>query len=102
MTNHEVETIAVKANGFGAGQLVLAALGGAVAGAVAGLLLAPASGTETRDAMRRVAVRTKDQIAHLPKAIRDAGMAAKEAFVEEERKVAVGSGNGKGSIWPEG
>ena len=95
MTGHEEGTTPVQRSGFGAGQLVLGFLSGAVAGAVAALFLAPASGAETREKMRKLAERTKGRIVHLPKAITDAGLAAKEAFVDEEQRVTERSGNGK-------
>ena len=80
MTGQDDKTVVVKRDGFRGGQMVLAFVGGAVAGAVAGILLAPRSGAETRAKMRDLAERAKDKVAHIPNAIHEASAAAKEAF----------------------
>ena len=80
MTERDGSTVLVKRDGFGGGQLLLAFVGGAVAGAIAGLLLAPRSGAETRTKMRDLADLAKDKVARLPKVIHEASAAAKEAF----------------------
>ena len=82
MTGQDDKTVVVKRDGFGGGQMVLAFVGGAVAGAIAGLLLAPRSGVETRAKMRELADRAKDKAAHLPEAFHEAASAAKAAFAE--------------------
>ena len=48
--------------------VVLALLGGAVAGVVAGLLLAPKSGEETRQALKGYARRTEEEVLEKAKA----------------------------------
>ena len=98
MGRDEGRATLVQRDGFGGGQLALALLGGAVAGVLGALLLAPWSGAETRQKLRELADRTKGRIAHLPKAFTDAGLAAKEAFVDEAQKVDAKSGNGKVSL----
>ena len=90
MTRDEDSATLVQRDGFGGGQLALALLGGAVAGVLGALLLAPRSGAETREKLRELAERAKTRMAHLPKAITDAGLAAKEAFVDEAQKVNAG------------
>ena len=70
-------------NGYSGGYVLLAFLGGAAAGAAAGLLLAPRSGAETR---RAIADRTRsgaDKARRLPGAVRSAAGAAREAFSDE-------------------
>ena len=95
MTEHADGTTLVQREGFGGGQLFLAFLGGAVAGVLAGVFLAPSSGAETREKMRKLVGQTRGRITHLPKAIVDAGIAAKEAFIDEEQRVTAKSGNGR-------
>jgi gas vesicle protein len=80
MTEHDGSTVMVKRDGFGGGQMLLAFVGGAVAGAIAGLLLAPQSGAKTRAKIRGLAERAKDKVARIPSVIHEAGTAAKEAF----------------------
>lgn len=52
--------------------VVLALLGGAVAGVVAGLLLAPKSGEETRQALKGYARRTEEEVLEKAKEARAA------------------------------
>lgn len=52
--------------------IVLALLGGAVAGVVAGLLLAPKSGEETRRALKGYARRTEEEVLEKAKEARAA------------------------------
>ncbi len=52
--------------------IVLAFLGGAMAGVVAGLLLAPKSGEETRLALKRYARRTEEEVLEKAKEARAA------------------------------
>ena len=87
MADQEGRTIVVH-TGFSGGQMVLAALGGAIAGAVAGLLLAPRAGAETRAGWQGMADLAKERMARLPDAIREAGAAAVVAFDEAKAKGA--------------
>ena len=68
---------------FGAGHLLLAALGGAAIGAAAALLLAPQSGRETRQMLADRFRDARDYAARVPGAIRSASHAASEALSEE-------------------
>lgn len=68
--------------GFSAGQMMFAVLGGALAGGVAGLLLAPRPGAETRAFWHKLIDQAKDGMARLPNALREASTAAVEAFDE--------------------
>ena len=86
MPDHE-RSIVVH-TGFSGGQMVLAALGGAIAGAVAGLLLAPRAGAETRARWQGLTDLAKEGMARLPDAIREAGAAAVVAFDEAKAKGA--------------
>lgn len=95
MTRNEDRTTMVQGGGFGGGQLVLAFLGGAVAGVVGALLFAPRSGAETREMLGKVVAQTKGHVVRLPQAIIDAGLAAKEAFVDEQQRMGTKSRNGK-------
>jgi gas vesicle protein len=65
--------------------VVLAFLGGAMAGVVAGLLLAPKSGEETRQALKGYARRTEEEI--LEKA-REARVALDETIERGKRFMA--------------
>jgi gas vesicle protein len=84
MPDHERKTIHGRTilvqTGFSGGQMMFAVLGGAVAGAVAGLLLAPRSGAETRAWWHNLADQAKEGMARLPDALREASAAAVEAF----------------------
>ena len=68
---------------YGSGHIVLAILGGAVAGAAVALLVAPQSGRETRHQLGGYFETTKDKVSRIPEALRNAGHAAKETMVEE-------------------
>lgn len=68
--------------GFGFGQLLVAALSGAAAGAAVAYLTAPASGEESRRRLRSVVDDTKDGVQRVPVALRRATEAAREAFIE--------------------
>jgi gas vesicle protein len=66
--------------GFGGFALLFAFVGGALVGGVAAVLLAPRSGAETR---RRLIARvddSRDMVARVPQAIREASTAAQDAF----------------------
>ncbi|HSM91748.1 MAG TPA: YtxH domain-containing protein [Anaeromyxobacteraceae bacterium] len=68
--------------GFGPIGMVGAFVGGALAGGVAALLLAPRSGRETRKRIGDSVTRQKDRVTRFGSAAREAGSAAKEAFTE--------------------
>jgi gas vesicle protein len=80
-------------NGLNAGHILLALMGGAIAGAGVAYLTAPASGRETRHRVRLMAHDTGESVRHLPEAVRRASEAARDAFVEalelEEGEVTV-------------
>ena len=67
-------------SGYTGGQLALAFLAGAAAGAAVALLVAPQSGAETRAQIRRMAATSRDKAARLPEALKGAVGAAQEAF----------------------
>lgn len=69
-------------SGIHAGHVLLALMGGAIAGAGVAYLTAPASGSETRHRMRVMAHDTNVTVHHLPDAVRRATEAARDAFVE--------------------
>ena len=69
---------------FSTSGIILAFVGGAAAGATMALLLAPKSGEQTRRQLKDLASTSKDKVAKVPRAIKDAyshaqGM-AKDAF----------------------
>jgi gas vesicle protein len=66
--------------GFGTLGIVAAACGGAAAGTIAALLLAPRSGKETRKLIVETVDQTRERAARLVTAAREAGGAAKETF----------------------
>jgi gas vesicle protein len=72
-------------NGLGLGQLFIAVLGGAAAGAMAAYLTAPRSGVESRRRLRAVADDTRDTVQRVPDALRKATEAARDAFNEALR-----------------
>ena len=73
-------------NGSGAGELTLAFLLGAMAGAAVALLVAPASGRETREFLGQKAREGQGRAAELAKEVLDRG---REAF-QEARERALG------------
>jgi gas vesicle protein len=78
-TTIQGRTILVQ-TGFSGGQMMFAVLGGALAGAVAGLLLAPRSGAETRAWWHNLTDQAKEALTRFPEALREASAAAVEAF----------------------
>ncbi len=66
--------------GYSGTQVLLAFLGGAAAGAIVALLTAPHSGAETRALLRDAALSGRNKAARMPKALRGAVGAAREAF----------------------
>jgi YtxH-like protein len=77
MTERDGSRIVVRTGGLGR---LLAFAGGAVGGAIAGLLFAPRSGAETRARVRDLADRAKAKVSRLPAAIHEARGAARDAF----------------------
>jgi gas vesicle protein len=77
--------------GYGGFGMFLAFLGGAVAGAAVALLVAPASGEETREKLLSIANTGKDKVTRVPKALKSAysqaSEVAKDAFAEAYRTV---------------
>jgi gas vesicle protein len=71
-----------RGRGFGTLRLLLALVGGAAAGVVAGILLAPRSGKDTLSRMRDLAVDARAKAGRLPGVIHDAGIAAREVFAD--------------------
>ena len=69
---------------------------GAAAGAAAALLLAPRSGTETRDKLKTAVDDAANRASHIPEALGRAVQAAKTAFAQtlEETKPEVDPKNG--------
>ncbi len=63
-------------------MLFLAFMGGAVVGGAAALLLAPHSGATTRRRLAGAVEDGKDAVSRVPQAIRDATVAAQQAFTE--------------------
>ncbi|MBI5611165.1 MAG: YtxH domain-containing protein [Deltaproteobacteria bacterium] len=66
--------------GFSGGQVLLALLGGAAAGAVVALLTAPQSGADTRLLIRQRTLPMRDSAACLPKPVSGTGEAAREVL----------------------
>lgn len=66
----------------GLGQLLVAMLGGAAAGALAVYFTAPRSGAETRRRIQAVADDTRETVERVPAALRKATEAARDAFNE--------------------
>jgi gas vesicle protein len=70
--------------GFSLGQITLAFLGGAAAGAAVAVLTTPQSGEQTRQQLGRYARRGKERVEHLPEraqeAMDSASHAARDAF----------------------
>ena len=68
--------------GYTGGQVFLAFLGGAAAGAAVALLTAPRSGSETRQLLGNAVGKGKGAAKRIPEASRLAAEAANEAFAE--------------------
>jgi len=69
-------------NGYTGGQMFMAFLGGALAGAAVAALTTPKSGPETRHMLVDYAGQGKEMASRLPEASRLASKAAKETFSE--------------------
>lgn len=69
-------------SGFGTGAIILAFVGGALAGTAVALLLAPGSGAETRARIGGAVTGAGDQVRRARLAAAAAAGAAKEAFAE--------------------
>jgi gas vesicle protein len=74
--------------GFSGSQMMLAILGAAAAGAVIGYLTAPKSGVETRAQLKGMVKNGSDAVRQIPAAVKVAGSAAGNAFVETMREGA--------------
>jgi gas vesicle protein len=93
-------------NGFNAGHLLLALMGGAIAGAGVAYLTAPSTGAETRHRMRLMAHDTNLAVQRMPGAVRRASEAARDAFVsaleleqyEEEEEETTGRRRGQKAV----
>jgi gas vesicle protein len=72
--------------GFSGGQMLMALLGGAAAGAAVALLTAPQSGAKTRAQIRERALAVGETTANFPKALQGAVGAARDAFNESLAK----------------
>jgi gas vesicle protein len=66
--------------GFTFGQLLIGMLAGGAAGAATALLMAPRSGDQTRENLRRIAETSRERAHRIPNAVVEAGHAAAEAF----------------------
>ena len=71
--------------GYTGGQIALAALAGAAVGATVALLTAPKTGRETRALIGDGLRNGKEKARHIPGAVKVAGVAAREAFVDAMR-----------------
>ena len=69
-------------NGFGAGQLFLAFLGGAAAGAAVAFLTAPKSGRDTRAQLGDYLHTGREKTLQIPQAVKAASAAVRDAFTE--------------------
>lgn len=76
-------------SGVGTLGVALAFVGGAAAGAITAILLAPKSGKETRTELRELASHGAEQMSRLPGAIKEAyshgADSAKDSFAESYR-----------------
>lgn len=72
----------IEYRGYGLGQMLMAMLSGAVAGAAVCYFTAPRSGAESRQQVRSMSNGARETVGHLPGALRKATEAAKEAFTE--------------------
>lgn len=75
-----------KSRGAGFGSILVALLGGAAAGAAFAYLTAPRSGVETRRRLQATADDARGTAARFPDALRNATVAAREAFEETLRE----------------
>ena len=71
--------------GFSGGQILLAFLGGALAGAAFAYFNAPRPGQESREKLKERADEVRETTQRVPQALRDAALAAREAFTESVR-----------------
>ena len=72
----------IEYRGYGFGQMLMAVLSGALAGAAVAYFTAPRSGVETRQRLRSMSSDARETVGQLPGALRKATEAAKEAFTE--------------------
>ena len=77
-------------------HIMMAFLGGAIAGAAIAFLTAPQSGRETRESLKGWTREARDRAGRLPHAVREAStratQAAREAFTESLRESQRGDG----------
>lgn len=81
-------TDATARSGFTGAQMFIAILGAAAAGAAVALLTAPKSGKETRAKIGEALNGGREKARHLPGAVKTAGVAARNAFVDAMREPA--------------
>jgi gas vesicle protein len=79
-------TMVVERRGFSGAQMLLAVLGGAVAGAAVALVTAPRSGRETRARINDFANSGREKAKQFPDAVKAAGTAARVAFTDAMRE----------------
>jgi gas vesicle protein len=63
-------------------------LGGAMVGAGVAMLIAPASGEETREKLRKLARAQKDRLSRFPEALAEAKGAFLDTFASESSSIA--------------
>lgn len=86
----------IEVRGFGFGQVVVAALAGATAGAALAYFTAPAAGRESRRRLRAALAGTRDGVERVPAALARASEAARAAFLEAiDGQATEGNGGGK-------
>ena len=68
--------------GFTGGHLLIAAVGGALVGAVVALLLTPKTGAEVRSRIKDLAAASKERLSRVPTKFGEASDAARDAFVD--------------------
>lgn len=73
---------------YGASHIVLAVLGGAVAGATVALLFAPKTGKETRQQLGGYVNTTKEKVSRVPEALAAAGNAVVETMAAESAEIS--------------
>jgi gas vesicle protein len=85
---HPEPSIVVLRAGFGGGAVLLAVLGGALAGAAVALLTAPRSGAESRHQLLALAMRPQEVISRMPDAVAGAAEAFSDALKVNHKRRA--------------